>query len=119
MAILRHSIAPLRAVRCARQPVAAVRSFSVTANRRGGGHGNESQFEPPSGWLWGIKPGEKPEPEGWEWPMYIFCGSLVVAGVALAFKPDTSVSTWALEEARRRLEAEGVLPDPTASQNKK
>lgn len=23
-----------------------------------------------------------------------------------------SVSTWALEEARRRLEAEGVLPDP-------
>lgn len=28
-----------------------------------------------------------------------------------------SVSTWALEEARRRLEAEGVLPDP--EQNKK
>ncbi|OAA46476.1 NADH:ubiquinone oxidoreductase 11.6kD subunit [Beauveria brongniartii RCEF 3172] len=119
MAILRHSIAPLRAVRCARQPAAAVRSFSVTANRRGGGHGSESQFEPPSGWLWGIKPGEKPEPEGWEWPMYFFCGSFVVAGVALAFKPDTSVSTWALEEARRRLEAEGVLPDPTASQEKK
>lgn len=122
MAILRHSIAPLRAVRCARQPAAAatLRSFSVTARQRGGaGHGNESQFEPPSGWLWGIKPGEKPEPEGWEWPMYIFCGSLVVAGVALAFKPDTSVSTWALEEARRRLEAEGVLPDPTASENKK
>jgi hypothetical protein len=23
-----------------------------------------------------------------------------------------SVSTWALEEARRRLEAEGILPDP-------
>ncbi|KAJ3494348.1 hypothetical protein NLG97_g4140 [Lecanicillium saksenae] len=84
MAILRHSIAPLRAVRCARQPAAAMRSFSVTANRRGGGHGND----------------------------------LVVAGVALAFKPDTSVSTWALEEARRRLEAEGVLPDPE-SQNKK
>ncbi|KGQ04471.1 hypothetical protein BBAD15_g10290 [Beauveria bassiana D1-5] len=120
MAILRHSIAPLRAVRCARQPpAAAARSFSVSANRRGGGHGSESQFEPPSGWLWGIKPGEKPEPEGWEWPMYFFCGSFVVAGVALAFKPDTSVSTWALEEARRRLEAEGVLPDPTASQEKK
>ncbi|KAM3503458.1 hypothetical protein MY11210_008713 [Beauveria gryllotalpidicola] len=119
MAILRHSIAPLRAVRCARQPAAMVRSFSVTANRRGGGHGSESQFDPPSGWLWGIKPGEKAEPEGWEWPMYFFCGSFVVAGVALAFKPDTSVSTWALEEARRRLEAEGVLPDPTASQEKK
>ena len=25
-----------------------------------------------------------------------------------------SVSTWALEEARRRLEAEGILPDPNA-----
>ena len=24
----------------------------------------------------------------------------------------SSVSTWALEEARRRLEAEGILPDP-------
>lgn len=30
-----------------------------------------------------------------------------------------SVSTWALEEARRRLEAEGILPDPEASENKK
>lgn len=87
MAILRHSIAPLRAVRCTRQPVAAMRTFSVSANRRGGG--GESQFDPPTGWLWGIKPGEKPEPEGWEWPMYLFCGSLVVTGVALAFKPDT------------------------------
>ncbi|EFZ02519.1 uncharacterized protein G6M90_00g037450 [Metarhizium brunneum] len=111
MAIIRHSVAPLRAVRCARQPI-ATRPFSVTSRRQGGGHG-ESQFEPPTGWLWGIKPGEKPEPEGWEWPMYIFCGSLLAAGVALAFKPDTSVSTWALEEARRRLEAEGVLPDPS------
>lgn len=86
MAVIRHTIAPLRAVRCIRQP--AMRSFSVTARRQGGG-GGESQFDPPGGWLWGIKPGEKPEPEGWEWPMYIFCGSLVVAGVALAFKPDT------------------------------
>lgn len=86
MAIIRHTIAPLRAVRCVRQPT--MRPFSVTARRQGGG-GGESQFDAPGGWLWGIKPGEKPEPEGWEWPMYIFCGSLVVAGVALAFKPDT------------------------------
>ena len=28
------------------------------------------------------------------------------------------VSTWALEEARRRLEAEGILPDPEAKGNK-
>jgi hypothetical protein len=25
---------------------------------------------------------------------------------------DHSIQTWALEEARRRLEAEGILPDP-------
>ncbi|GAO16317.1 uncharacterized protein UV8b_05658 [Ustilaginoidea virens] len=116
MAIIRSSFASLRSVRCAHKPLTR-RSLSVSTRRHGGGHGNESQYDPPSGWLWGIKPGEKPEPEGWEWPMYIFCGSLVAAGVALAFKPDTSVSTWALEEARRRLEAEGIIPDP--SQGKK
>ncbi|KAF3076349.1 hypothetical protein N5P37_006144 [Trichoderma harzianum] len=115
MALLRHTV---RAVRCARKPLPiTARSLSMTS-RRQGGHGNESQFEPPSGWLWGIKPGEKPEPEGWEWPMYLFGASLLVAGVALAFKPDTSVSTWALEEARRRLEAEGVLPDPSNQEKK-
>lgn len=29
-----------------------------------------------------------------------------------------SVSTWALEEARRRLEEEGVLPDPSKQEKK-
>lgn len=88
MALIRNFLAPLRAVRCVRQPVAA-RSFHSTAVRQGGG-GHGDHFEPPSGWLWGVKPGEKPEAEGWEWPMYIFCGGLVAAGIALAFKPDTS-----------------------------
>ena len=91
MAIIRNAAAPLRTVRCLRQPRLTSlpsRSFSITA-RQQGGHGNESPWDPPSGWLWGIRPGEKVESEGWEWPMYIFCGSIVVAGVALAFKPDT------------------------------
>lgn len=87
MALIRHAA---RAVRCTRQPLAAARPFSVSSRRQGGGHGNESQFDPPSGWLWGIKPGEKAEAEGWEWPMYIFCGSLLATGIALAFKPDTT-----------------------------
>ena len=26
--------------------------------------------------------------------------------------PEYRIQTWALEEARRRLEAEGILPDP-------
>ena len=71
--------------------------------------------------------------------MWGFFGSLGLAVVAYAFKPDTryvwtksclrwietlvqraelivkrSIQTWALEEARRRLEAEGILPDPDA-----
>ena len=29
-----------------------------------------------------------------------------------ALTSDDSIQTWALEEARRRLEAEGILPDP-------
>ena len=35
----------------------------------------------------------------------------VVKGRSLIFGP-RRIQTWALEEARRRLEAEGVLPDP-------
>ncbi|CAH0052725.1 unnamed protein product [Clonostachys solani] len=110
-----------RSARCVRQTaptttITTARSFSLTTRRQGGGG---QQWDPPTGWLWGIKPGEKPEPEGWEWPMYIFCGALAAATVALAFKPDTTVSTWALEEARRRLEAEGILPDPYPNGEKK
>ncbi|KAL8736240.1 MAG: hypothetical protein Q9166_000395 [cf. Caloplaca sp. 2 TL-2023] len=74
-----------------------------------------SHYDPPSGWLWGIPPGEKKEKEGWEnmW-IYGFYGSLLVGVVGYIYKPDTSIQTWALEEARRRLEAEGILPDPTS-----
>lgn len=88
MTMLRQTTAaPLQALRCIRTPAVAARSFTVSTRRQGGG--GESQFEPPNGWLWGIKPGEKPEAEGWEWPMYIFCGSLVLVAGALAFRPDT------------------------------
>ncbi|KKA30035.1 hypothetical protein TD95_001535 [Thielaviopsis punctulata] len=88
-----------------------LRTFTSSALRRGG-HG-ENDFDPPTGWLWGVKPGEKPEKEGWEGPVYyVFLPSFVLFAIALAFKPDTSLDTWALEEARRRLEKEGILPDP-------
>ncbi|KAL2043351.1 hypothetical protein N7G274_003657 [Stereocaulon virgatum] len=74
---------------------------------------HESQYDPPTGWLFGVPPGEKYKEEGWEkswfWGYY---GSLAFGVVAYAYKPDTSIQTWALEEARRRLEAEGILPDP-------
>merc|ERR1712230_249449 len=42
---------------------------------------------------------------------YGFFGSLVFGLVGYCYKPDTSIQTWALEEARRRLEAEGILED--------
>ncbi|KAK3332062.1 ESSS subunit of NADH:ubiquinone oxidoreductase-domain-containing protein [Cercophora scortea] len=89
---------------------AAARLFSTTP-RAAAAHGPE--YDPPTGWLFGVKPGEKYQNEGWEGPFfYGFCGSLVVFTIAYAFKPDTSIQTWALEEARRRLEAEGILEDP-------
>lgn len=67
-----------------------VRSLSSTAPRRSGaGHG--PQYDPPTGWLFGVKPGEKAEREGWEYVMYYgFLGGLGVFAVAYAFKPDTS-----------------------------
>ncbi|KAI2610593.1 ESSS subunit of NADH:ubiquinone oxidoreductase [Hypoxylon sp. NC1633] len=92
----------------------ATRSFSATT-RASSSHG--PQYDPPTGWLFGVKPGEKYQKEGWEGPFfYGFCGSLFLAAIAYGFKPDTSIQTWALEEARRRLEAEGILEDPQKKQ---
>ncbi|PVH79880.1 hypothetical protein DL98DRAFT_492146 [Cadophora sp. DSE1049] len=90
-----------------------IRSFSSTPIPRAADHAHEDHYDPPTGWLFGVKPGEKAEKEGWEtiW-MYGFFGSLAAGVVAYAFKPDTSIQTWALEEARRRLEVEGILKEP-------
>ncbi|MCJ1357348.1 MAG: hypothetical protein MMC33_007344 [Icmadophila ericetorum] len=97
-------------------PPSATRPFSSsTALKSGDGH--ESHYDPPSGWLWGIPPGEKPKKEGWETIWYWgFWGSLLVLGVGgWVYREDSSIQTWALEEARRRLEAEGILADPSPS----
>lgn len=56
-----------------------------------GEHHEESHYDPPGGWLWGIRPGEKYEKEGWEDIfIYGFGGCFLVAGVAYVFKEDTS-----------------------------
>lgn len=39
-------------------------------------------------------------------------------GTITVLTDTSSVSTWALEEARRRLEEEGILPDPSKQQKK-
>ncbi|KAL4811221.1 ESSS subunit of NADH:ubiquinone oxidoreductase-domain-containing protein [Aspergillus unguis] len=96
---------------CIRRSPQSIQGFSTRTSLRAADHGDH--YDPPTGYLFGVKPGQKYVKEGWEniW-YYGFIGSLLVAGVAYVFKPDTSIQTWALEEARRRLEAEGILEDP-------
>lgn len=70
-----------------RSPVTA-RAFSQSPAVRGGG--GDHHYDPPSGWLFGVKPGEQYEKEGWEGLMYWgFGGTCLFAVVAYAFKPDT------------------------------
>ena len=90
MSSIRPSVggALARAAKTATAQTAARRQFSTTKATRAS-HG--SQYDPPTGWLFGVKPGEKYKPEGWEnLFFYGFCGSLAVFAVAYAFKPDTS-----------------------------
>jgi hypothetical protein len=107
-------LSKIRCMRSAPSAVAARQPFSSSVRRQGGGgHGShESPYDPPTGWLWGVPPGQKYENEGWEklW-FYGFWGIMAFGAVGYSFKSDSSIQTWALEEARRRLEAEGILKD--------
>ena len=58
------------------------------ADHHHGGH--EDHFDPPGGWLWGVRPGEKAEKEGWEPFAWVFVGAWVVAVAAYTMKEDTS-----------------------------
>ena len=73
----------------ARAPAVLAQNLSSTAARRADAH--ESPYDPPSGWLFGVPPGERAKKEGWEgvWA-WGFCGSLGLAAVAYVFKPDTA-----------------------------
>lgn len=75
--------------RCLLRKPQNVQGFSTRSNLRAADHGDH--YDPPTGWLFGIKPGQKYVKEGWEniW-YYGFIGSFLVAGVAYVFKPDTS-----------------------------
>lgn len=67
----------------------AQRQLSSTPQRLGG-DAHEDHYDPPTGWLFGVKPGEKYEKEGWENVMYWgFCGSLAFGVIAYCYKPDT------------------------------
>ena len=80
----------LRTLSFSHSPTTPVRSLSSTASRRAG-HSEESPYDPPSGNLFGVPPGEKYQNEGWErlW-VWGFWGTCGLATVAYCFKPDTS-----------------------------
>jgi len=66
------------------------RALTSTAARSAGDHAHEDQYDSPSGWLFGVKPGEKYENEGWEnvW-YYGFFGSCLFGVIGYCYKPDT------------------------------
>ncbi|THH02142.1 hypothetical protein EW026_g682 [Hermanssonia centrifuga] len=86
---------------------------SSTRRYASGSHG--PQYNEPSGWLFGEKPpppGQKRKREDWELIWYIgMYGSMAVAAIGLYYKPDTSIQTWALNEAKARMEARGEKTD--------
>jgi len=81
------------------------------ALRRRNASGGAPHYNEPTGYLFGEKPpapGQKRKREGWELIWYWGMGGcLVTACVGLYFKPDTSIQTWALKEAKARMEARG------------
>ncbi|KZP31271.1 Ndufb11, NADH dehydrogenase 1 beta subcomplex subunit [Athelia psychrophila] len=95
--------------------VATIRGLRAKAprcvlGRRYASHGAPPPNEP-SGWIFGEKPpppGQKRTREDWEiiWYSGMF-GAMATAGVLHYYKPDTTIQTWALAEAKARMEARG------------
>lgn len=74
------------------QVVAIRRTTTTVVARRGmAGDAHGHHYDAPNGWLFGVQPGEKAKKEGWENIFYWgFFGSMAVATVGWAYKPDTS-----------------------------
>ncbi|WWD02854.1 hypothetical protein V865_000896 [Kwoniella europaea PYCC6329] len=91
------------------RPIASSSSRSTSAvARRYASHG--PSYNPPSGYLFGERPPKdgKRVKETWENIYYVgMFGGMALAAVIIAYKPDTSIQTWALKEARARLDAKG------------
>lgn len=92
MALLRPTAFSRRAAQLAAstpRSIAARRTLSSTQQLRGGAS-HDDHFDPPGGVLFGVKPGEKYQEEGWEKIFYWgFFGSLAFGIVGYAYKPDT------------------------------
>ena len=85
------SHAPLLAALATHPNAAHARAFRASVQRFAAAGGHESPYDPPSGWLFGVKPGEKYQNEGWE-RIFVwgFWGSCIVTAIAYAYKPDSS-----------------------------
>ncbi|KAI0313735.1 Ndufb11, NADH dehydrogenase 1 beta subcomplex subunit [Amylostereum chailletii] len=96
-------------------PAAPLRVLRTSTSRQVSGkrfasHG-APHYNEPTGYLFGEKPlppGQKRVKEDWEnvWYYGMF-GGMGMAAVLLYYKPDTSIQTWALKEAKERMEARG------------
>ncbi|OCF36709.1 hypothetical protein I317_02990 [Kwoniella heveanensis CBS 569] len=83
-------------------------SSQIIAGRRYASHG--PSYNPPSGYLFGERPPKdgKRVRESWETIYYVgMFGGMALATVIYVYKPDTSIQSWALKEAKARLEARG------------
>lgn len=92
---------------CLRTPIAQRAAFSQSMIKRGGGH--DSHYDPPQGWLFGVKPGEEYKKEGWEnATFYAFIPMMVLFVVVYAFKPDTRYVHLGMQdvESRKSLDEE-------------
>jgi len=90
---------------------------SLIVARRSASHG-APHYNEPTGNIFGeptLTPGGKRKWEWWE-PIWYFgiYGGMALAAVGLYFKPDSSIKTWALNEAKARMEARGEPTDYTS-----
>ncbi|KAI0800908.1 ESSS subunit of NADH:ubiquinone oxidoreductase [Fomes fomentarius] len=88
---------------------------SLPSCRRYASHGHGPHYNEPTGYLFAEKPlppGQKRKRESWEFAWYVgMYGTMGVAAVLLYYKPDTSIQSWALKEAKARMEARGEKPE--------
>ncbi len=85
-----------------------IKLFHTAPLKNGGGHDHHhhEHYTDEEGRLFNIPRGETYKNEGWEYGHYIFFGGgLLALLLALTFKPDYSVDTWADDEFLRRKNA--------------
>ncbi|KAH6917319.1 ESSS subunit of NADH:ubiquinone oxidoreductase-domain-containing protein [Coprinopsis sp. MPI-PUGE-AT-0042] len=89
----------------------ALRSSVTRLQGRRFASGEAPQYNEPTGWLFGEKPpppGQKRVKEDWENVFMVgMFGTMAFASVMLYYKPDTTIQSWALKEAKERMEARG------------